>query len=113
MKKSFVSVLAIVAILCGSLVLNAQEKKGGKKDPAAALVTQFMKQLEVAGLTAEQSTKIKELYTKAATVAATKRTEGGITADILKKRSDASKAAKEAGKKGKEIQTAGNASDDA
>ncbi len=102
MKNSIVSVLALSAILVGSISLNAQEK-GGKKDPAGALVTTLFKQLEKAELTADQTTKIKEMYTKAATEVSAKRSAGGITTEMLKKRLDASKAAKEAGKKGKEM----------
>jgi len=102
MKNSIVSTLVLTAILVGSVSLNAQEK-GGKKDPAANLVAQFIKQLEKAELTADQTTKIKEIYTKAATEVSAKRTAGGITNDMLKKRLEAGKAAREAGKKGKEM----------
>ncbi|MDZ4851966.1 MAG: hypothetical protein SGI77_21985 [Pirellulaceae bacterium] len=108
MKNSLLSVLMVGVVFFGSLSLNAQEK-GGKKKAAGAdsLVTQFMKQLEKAELTAEQTAKIKEMYTKVATDVQAKRTASGITFELMKKRTDASKAAKEAGKKGKEIQEAG------
>lgn len=108
MKKSIFSLFAIAALLINSLSLNAQEK-GNKKDPAKAMVTQFMKQLEKAELKDEESTKIKEMFSKVATDVAAKRKASGITADILKKRTDASKAAKEEGKKPKEIQAAAEA----
>lgn len=108
MKKSILSLLAVAAILVNSASLNAQEK-GGKKDPAKAMVTQFMKQLEKAELKDEETTKIKDMFEKVAKEVAAKRTQSGITADILKKRAEASKAAKEEGKKGKEIQAAAEA----
>ncbi len=108
MKKSFLSLLAIAALLIHSVSLNAQGK-GDKKDPAKAMVTHFMKQLEKAELKDEETTKIKEMFSKVATDVAAKRKASGITADILKKRTDASKAAKEEGKKGKEIQAAAEA----
>jgi len=108
MKKSILSLLAIAALLINSVSLIAQEK-GDKKDPAKAMVTQFMKQLEKAELKDEETAKIKEMFAKVATDVSAKRKASGITAEILKKRTDASKAAKDGGKKGKEIQTAAEA----
>lgn len=105
MKNSLLSVLMIGLVFFGSLSLNAQEKGSRKKAGGAdSLVTQFMKQLEKAELSAEQKAKVKEMYTKVATDVHAKRTASGITPELNKKRTDASKAAKEAGKKGKEIQ---------
>ena len=103
MKKSILSLLVAGAMLVNSLSLNAQEK-GDKKDPAKAMVTQFMKQLEKAELKDDESTKIKDMFQKVAKEVAAKREAGGITADILKKRVEATKKAKEDGKKGKESQ---------
>ena len=108
MKKSILSLLAIAALFINSVSLNAQDK-GDKKDPAKAMVTQFMMQLEKAELKDEETTKIKEMFSKVATEVAAKRKTSGITTELLKKRTDASKAAKEEGKKGKEIQTAAEA----
>ena len=103
MKKSILSLLAAGAILIHSVSLDAQEK-GDKKDPAKMMVTQFMKQLEKAELKDEESTKIKDMFQKVAKEVAAKREAGGITTDILKKRAEATKKAKEDGKKGKELQ---------
>ena len=103
MKKSIFSLLVAGAILANSVSLNAQEK-GDKKDPAKAMVTQFMKQLEKAELKDDESTKIKDMFQKVAKEVAAKREASGITADVLKKRTEASKKAKEDGKKGKETQ---------
>jgi hypothetical protein len=109
MKQFMVAVLFGCLLFGVSVSSNAQEK-GGKKNAATQMVTQFLKQLEKAELTAEQTTKAKELFTKAAEEVSSKRTAGGIPAEVLKKRADASKAAKEAGKKGKEMQDAVDAS---
>ncbi len=103
MKKSILSLIAVAAILFNSVSLNAQEK-GGKKDPAKAMVTQFMKQLEKAELKEEETTKIKDMFEKVAKEVAAKRTQSGITAEILKKRTEAAKKAKEDGKKAKDAQ---------
>jgi len=103
MKKSILSLLAAGAILINSVSLSAQEK-GEKRDQANIMVTQFMKQLEKAELNDEESTKIKDKFQKVAKEVAAKREKGGITADILKKRTDATKKAREEGKKGKESQ---------
>lgn len=105
MNKSILTLLAITAIFFGSLSLNAQEK-GGKKNSAAVMVAQLIKQLEKAELTADQTTKIKEMYTKVATDVSKKRTDGGITTEMLTKRAEAFKSMKDSGKKGKEQQEA-------
>jgi hypothetical protein len=105
MKKSVLFLLVAAAILFQSGSITAQEK-GEKKAPSAAMVTQFMKQLEKAELPEEMVTKVKETFTKVATEVSTKRKEAGITGEVLKKRTDALKAGKEAGKKPKEMQAA-------
>lgn len=105
MKRIALATLVVASLLSFGSLASAQEKKA-KNDPATAMVTQFVKQLEKAELTEEQIGKIKEVYAKAAKEVAKARTDGGITAEMLKKRIEAGKAAKEAGKKGKEIQEA-------
>jgi len=107
MKNYVLSALALATVLVAPLTLSAQEKgKKGGGNSGATMVTQLMKQLEKAELTAEQTTKVKEMFGKVATEVAAKRAAGGLTGEILKKRTDASKAAKEAGKKGKDLQAA-------
>jgi tRNA C32,U32 (ribose-2'-O)-methylase TrmJ len=105
MKKSILCLLAVVAMLVHSVSLNAQEK-GDKKDPVKNMVTQFMKQLEKAELKEDETNKIKEMFQKVAKDVAGKRSEVGITPEMMKKRADAQKSAKEDGKKGKEMQQA-------
>jgi hypothetical protein len=105
--KNISRILSIAfAIAAVTTISVSAQEKAAKKSPATTIVTQFLKNLEKAELSAEQLAKAKELFTKAATEVAAKRTEAGITAEILKKRNDAGKAAKEAGKKGKELQAA-------
>jgi phosphate-selective porin len=105
MKKSVFSLLIAAAVLIQSGVTSAQDK-GGKKSPSAAMVTQFMKQLEKAELPEEMSAKVKETFAKVAEEVSSKRTAAGITAEMLKKRTEAQKAAKAEGKKPKEAQAA-------
>jgi hypothetical protein len=105
MKNSILSLLAVGAILVHSVSVNAQEK-GDKKDPAKNIVTQFLKQLEKAELKEDETNKIKEMFQKVAKEVAGKRSEAGITPELMKKRAEAQKATKEAGKKGKEAQEA-------
>lgn len=99
--------LCLLLVFAVGAPLSAQEKAKGKKaNPEMQIINNMMKQLEKAELTDEQSTKIKEMMKKIAGEIATKRTEAGITADKLKSRLDAMKSAKEAGKKGKDLQAA-------
>jgi hypothetical protein len=105
MRNFVFSTLATLALFVSPLSLNAQEK-GAKGDPATQMVKQFMKQLEKAELSSEQTTKVTDLFTKVAKDVSTKRTEAGITQEIMRKRAAASKEAKDAGKKGKEMQAA-------
>ncbi len=105
MKKSILSLLAVLSILFGSTTLSAQEKRG-KRNVAENMVTQLIKQLDKAELKDDEKDKIKDMYTKVAKDVAKKREDVGITAEILKKRVEATKKNKEDGKKGKEAQEA-------
>lgn len=109
MKKILLVLMVLSLLTLSPWTAQAQEKGKGKKrnaSPEQQMIDQFMKQLEKAELTEEQSTKIKELWTKVAKEVTKTRTEGGITAEILKKRAEATKEAREAGKKQKEVQEA-------
>jgi uncharacterized sporulation protein YeaH/YhbH (DUF444 family) len=104
MKSKLIGLcLLAVMVLCPA---TFGQEKGGKGNPAAQMTKTFMKQLEKAELSAEQSSKIQEMFTKVAKEVAAKRTEGGLTPDIMKKRTEATKAAREAGKKQKEVKEA-------
>ncbi len=105
MKKIVLFAFVFASLFSFGAVAPAQEKKA-KGGLAASMVTQFVKQLEKAELTEEQMVKVKEIYTKAASEVAKLRTDGGITAEMMKKRIEAGKSAKESGKKGKEMQEA-------
>lgn len=104
----WLGVLSLVAAFTASSLFAQDEKKEkkekkGKADPAKAMVDQFMKNLEPAGLKADQKEKIEEMFGKVAKEVATKRSEAGITSDLLKKYADARKEAREAGTKQKEV----------
>lgn len=101
--KLFTCSIALVVSLFYNAFLTGQEK-ANKPIQSAQMVSAFMKQLEKAQLKDEQANQIKEMYTKVAKEVAAKRTEAGITSQMLKKRTDAAKEAREAGKKPKEVQ---------
>ena len=111
MKKMLLALMVLSLLTLSPWAVQAQEKEKGKgkkgnASPEQQMIDQFMKQLEKAELTEEQSTKIKELWTKVAKEVTKTRTEGGITAEMMKKRAEATKEAREAGKKQKEVQEA-------
>lgn len=109
MKKMLFALMVLSLLTLSPWTVQAQEKgkrKKGNASPEQQMIDQFMKQLEKAEMTEDQSTKIKELWTKIAKEVTKTRTEGGITAEILKKRSEVTKEAREAGKKQKEVQEA-------
>ncbi len=104
MKSVLVCSIILSLFAFVAIPASGQEKaKGAKGDPATQIVNQFLKQLEKAELNEEQTSKIKEVMTKAAKEAVAKRTEAGITKEVMKKRADATKAAKDSGKKVKEL----------
>ncbi|MEZ6133646.1 MAG: hypothetical protein R3C53_01930 [Pirellulaceae bacterium] len=86
------------------------DKKGkkGKGDPVEQMVNNFVKSLEAAELTEDQTKEIKELYTKTAKEVVALRKEAEIPGNIFKKRAEASKEAKGSGKKGEELEAAIN-----
>ena len=95
-------------LICTTIVgffgsnVSAQEtaKKAGRGDPETAMVNQFVKQLEPAGLSQETTTKIKENFTKTVKEVMAKRKAVNLTPQMLKDRAEASKKAREDGKKG-------------
>ena len=98
-------------LICTTIVgffgsnVSAQEtaKKAGRGDPETAMVNQFLKQLEPAGLSQETTDKIKENFTKTAKEVMAKRKAVNLTPQMLKDRAEAGKKAREDGKKPKEI----------
>jgi hypothetical protein len=112
--KTFLSTgFAMFLLLGSSFAVQAQDGgKKGKQDPATQMVTQFIKQLEKAELSEDQTAKVKEIMTKVAKDVTSKRTEAGITPEMMKKRVEARKKATEDGKKGKELKELVEASGD-
>lgn len=101
----FMSMLTLAGLVFAG-VASAQDeaKPKGKKQPAQlSVVDQFLKQLEPAELNDEQKAAVKEVLGAVQKDVASKRTEAGITAEVLKKRAAARKEGTEAGKKGAEL----------
>lgn len=107
MKNAFIALMFVVSFSLSVGVSFAAQGNGkaGKGDPVNQIVNPFLKQLEKAELSDEQLTKVKEVMTKAAKEVTAKRTEGGLTKELLKKRADAAKTARESGKKGKQLKS--------
>ena len=83
----------------------AKGKRKGKRTRQDAS-TMLLKQLEEVGLTDDQVAKVKELGKVAVAKMKALRDEAGITAALMKKRTEARKSLTEAGKKGKELAAA-------
>jgi hypothetical protein len=104
--KTFVKAMMVLALIGMIGLAFAQDNKGGKKkggNPAAGL----LKKVDaLTDLTAEQKEKIaainKEHEPKLA--AAAKKVNDSLTPEQRRARQEAQKAAKDAGKKGKEAQ---------
>lgn len=103
--------LLVCGLLLGLLGANAvaQEtaKKGAKVDQETAMVNQFLKQLEPAELGSETTQKIKEIFSKTAKEVVAKRKEAMLTPKMLLSRNEASKKAREEGKRPKEVREIG------
>lgn len=106
MKTKLCAVVALLTIVVAPLAF-AQEKsaagKAGKKKGQAAQTpaAQLLKQLEPAGLTVEQTAKIKEMGKKADDTIKMIQTEAKLTPELLKARRDATASMKDSDKKGK------------
>lgn len=101
----FMSMLFLAGFVFSGVV-NAQDEakpKGKKQQGQLSVVDQFLKQLEPAALSDEQKAAVKEILGAVQKDVAAKRTEAGITPEILKKRAAARKEGTEAGKKGPEL----------
>jgi len=101
----FMSMLLITSFVFSGAV-NGQDEakpKGKKQQGQMSMVDQFLKQLEPAALSDDQKGAIKEMMAAVQKDITAKRTEAGVTAEILKKRTTARKEGTEAGKKGAEL----------
>lgn len=101
----FMSMLVLAGFVFTGIV-NAQDEakpKGKKQQGQLSVVEQFLKQLEPAELSDEQKAAAKEILGAVQKDVAAKRTEAGITPEIMKKRAAARKEGTEAGKKGAEL----------
>jgi len=103
MLKYLLICTTIVGSLGSSVSAQDAAKKAGRGDPETAMVNQFLKQLEPAGLSQETTTKIKENFTKTVKEVMDKRKAVNLTPQMLKDRTEAGKKAREDGKKPKEV----------
>lgn len=92
-------------LLMFASVGTAQEAPANKetRSPETAMVNQFIKQFEKAELPAETTEKIKAMFSQTAKEVVAKRKEVGVTAQMLKSRTEAGNKAREEGKKPKEV----------
>jgi hypothetical protein len=97
----------LIGLLGANSFAQDTAKKGAKVDQETAMVNQFVKQLEPAGLSSEITNKIKELFGKTAKEVVAKRKDAKITPQMLKDRTDAAKKARDEGKKASEARELG------
>ncbi|QEG39273.1 hypothetical protein [Roseimaritima ulvae] len=112
LKLRALAVFALSAVIVsGAFADDPQENQKRKKKAAAqnrSPATQLLRQLEKAGVTLseEQQEKTAALATALKKDLAEARKAGGLTPELLKKRAEAGKAARQAGQKGKELRAA-------
>ncbi len=107
MPKWTMCLFAVMSVVLSNASAQDGVKSGGKPDPETAMTNQFLKQFEPAALDQPTTDKIKEIFGKAAKEVVEKRKQAGVTPQMLKKRTDAVKQAREEGKKPKEIREFG------
>ncbi len=112
LKLRVLAVLALSAVIVSAAFADDEAEKKEKKKKGAgqnrSAATQLMKQLEKAGvtLTEDQTAKVTALAAKLKTELAANNEAAGITPELLKKRMEAGKTARQAGQKGKDLQAA-------
>lgn len=103
----YLLVWTLVVGFAPSMPAQEPAKKGARVDPETAMVNQFIKQLEPAGLDQETTSKIREIFAKTAKEVVSQRKAVELTPEMLKNRAEASKKAREEGKKPKEVRDIG------
>ncbi|WP_372717783.1 Spy/CpxP family protein refolding chaperone [Novipirellula sp.] len=105
MKRRMLSVLVLtLALVVTASADDAKPKKKGERAGGKnAGVAQLLKPFEAVDLTEEQTAKIKALGKAMNEKSNAIREEAGVTQELMKKRAEAMKAARESGKKGKEL----------
>ncbi|TWT84818.1 hypothetical protein CA13_62990 [Planctomycetes bacterium CA13] len=111
MMMKLIGTAALVALLV--VPASADEAAGKKKKSKEGgqqrnMAVQMLKQFEAAKLTETQTAKVKEMAKKLTDQVKTLRADGGITNELMKKRTAAQKELRDSGKKGKELMTAVN-----
>ena len=106
MKKT-IQILTLSIFAFGICTVTAEdEKKKKSKKAAASLADKAIKKYETAGLTEEQTGKIRELGTAAETKLKDAKAAAAMTDDQKKAQKAAMEAAKAAGKEKKELRDA-------
>ena len=104
----YLLVWTLVVGFAPSMPAQEPAKKGARVDQETAMVNQFIKQLEPAGLDQETTSKIREIFAKTAKEVVSQRKAVELTPEMLKNRAEASKQAREEGKKPKKFATSGS-----
>ena len=105
MKSVSRMLVCLVALLLVSPSFGQDEpaKKGNKAGKGKAASAAMMEKLAAVQLTEEQKPKLAELAKEFDTTMATLK-EAGLTQELMKKKADAMKQAREEGKKGKNVE---------
>lgn len=103
----FVRTSAVLFLIGSFTGLVLAQEKGAKKATRATVYSLVTRGFEKAKLTDEQKAKIKEITDKIQVEVDKIRTDAGLTAEMDKARTEATKKAKDAGKAGKDLQAAG------
>ena len=109
MNLKMFGAIALAALIASPVLAaddTANKKKGKRGQQNAA--TQILKQLEDLKLTDDQVAKIKEMGKEASAAMKKMRDDAGITAAVIKKRTEAQQAMKDSELKGKELMAAVN-----
>lgn len=107
MIRNLLACCLLVSLTGANAIAQETAKKSSKGDQETAMVNQFVKQLEPAELSSETTEKIKELFGKTAKEVVAKRKEAMLTPKMLMSRTEASKKARDEGKKPKEVREIG------
>ena len=104
MKMKFFGMLALVALVVSpSFADDNGKRKNKRKKQARGMAVQLINKLDAVQLTDDQAAKVNELGKKADAKAKDIREEFELTRELMRKRAQAQRELKEAGKKGKEL----------
>lgn len=102
MKRNLFLIAVLSAVFVLPAVAQDEQKKKQRNRGNNRMVTQFLKQLEPAKLTDVQVAKVKEMAKEANEMMASIRKDAGITAELMKKRTEIAKKMQGSDKKAKD-----------